>query len=34
MHDMPTPEDFANAISDFLVGDTSNKSVMAKPNDD
>ena len=23
MHEMPTPEDFADAISDFLVGDTA-----------
>ena len=26
MHEMPTPEDFADAISDFLVGDTAFKN--------
>jgi hypothetical protein len=31
---MPTPEDFANAISDFLIGDTSNKPVMTELDDD
>ena len=24
MHEMPTPEDFANAISEFLVGNSQN----------